>query len=114
MESAFHRFELATHQLHVVAVHLGLVAKQWGSTAFLCEYWLERLMQELIVSHRPNSINPNITHMLGVHDFKRNLKLWCTRQPELTAFISYLGANALRECNWQHPEVATFVPSTHS
>jgi hypothetical protein len=44
-EAAFRRFALATHQLHVVAVHLALVASQWGPTAFLCEYWIERLMQ---------------------------------------------------------------------
>jgi hypothetical protein len=44
-EAAFRRFELDTHQMHVVAVHLALVAWDWGPTAFLCEYWIERLMQ---------------------------------------------------------------------
>jgi hypothetical protein len=46
-ERAFRRHELATHQMHVVAVHLAHVAQAWGPTAHLCEYWIERLMQVL-------------------------------------------------------------------
>jgi hypothetical protein len=45
VEKAFRRHVLATHQLHVVAVHLALLSKQWGPVCFLCEYWIERLMQ---------------------------------------------------------------------
>ena len=44
-EKAFRMFALGTHQLHVVAVHLAQVARQWGPTAFQCEYWIERVMQ---------------------------------------------------------------------
>jgi hypothetical protein len=45
-----------------------------------------------------------------MQDFKRCVKLRCTRQPELTAFMSYLYDMALRSCKRMYPDVDRFVP----
>jgi hypothetical protein len=136
-EKAFRRFELATHQMHVVAVHLAIVARDWGPTAFLCEYWIERLMQVIrclpnLHSHchsRPCTLAYDFKCIcmqdfkcicmqdfkcICMQDFKRCVKLRCTRQPELTAFMSYLYDMALRACKRKYPEVDRFVPKDKS
>jgi hypothetical protein len=142
-EAAFRRAALATHQLHVVPVHLALVAAEWGPTAFLCEYWIERLMQVRVHPGTECTRSVNVmsrlvclacTHVKARHslytvckrsqapftplcvdsqDFKRCVKLRCTRHPELTAFLFYLYDMALLQCKRLYPDVDRGVTSKY-
>jgi hypothetical protein len=87
VSSTWKMHELMTLNLHTCLVHVPEEARRCGPTAFVGEWWLERLMQV----------------------FKRVTKYRFTRYPETTAVQHWLLVQALDDWKLQCPSVSALL-----